>query len=122
MNLSHVSLVKKKVCLQDSDFRAHNSEKKSYLCCIPAHLCSQMKEETLHKLRILTESAKYDVSCSSSGTVRSNKKGGVGNTVGGVGICHRVSEDGRGIALWKVMLTKHCMYDGAYGINRRSNE
>ena len=81
-----------------------------------------MKEDTLKKLRILAESAKYDVSCSSSGTVRRNTKGGVGNTVGGVGICHSFAEDGRCISLLKVMLTNYCIYDCAYCINRRSND
>ncbi len=81
-----------------------------------------MKEETLEKLRILTESAKYDVSCSSSGTRRANTKGGLGNTVGGIGICHSFSEDGRCISLLKVMLTNYCIYDCAYCINRKSND
>ena len=81
-----------------------------------------LTERTLEKLRILTESAKYDVSCSSSGTVRSGKKGMVGNTVGGVGICHSFADDGRCISLLKIMLTNHCMYDCAYCVNRRSND
>lgn len=81
-----------------------------------------MTEETLNKLRILTESAKYDVSCSSSGTVRANRGLGVGNTVGGVGICHSFADDGRCISLLKVMLTNYCMYDCAYCINRTSND
>ena len=76
----------------------------------------------MEKLRILAESAKYDVSCSSSGTVRSGKKGMVGNTVGGVGICHSFADDGRCISLLKVMLTNYCMYDCAYCINRRTND
>ena len=79
-------------------------------------------EKTLEKLRVLTESAKYDVSCSSSGTVRGGKKGMVGNTVGGVGICHSFADDGRCISLLKIMLTNHCMYDCAYCVNRRSND
>lgn len=81
-----------------------------------------MTEQTLNKLRILTESAKYDVSCSSSGTVRRNRDGGVGNTVGGIGICHSFAADGRCISLLKVMLTNYCIYDCAYCINRRSND
>lgn len=81
-----------------------------------------LTESTIEKLRILAESAKYDVSCSSSGTVRSGKKGMVGNTVGGVGICHSFADDGRCISLLKVMLTNYCMYDCAYCINRRSND
>ncbi len=81
-----------------------------------------MREDTLGKLKILAESAKYDVSCSSSGTVRRNAGGGVGNTVGGVGICHSFAEDGRCISLLKVMLTNYCVYDCAYCVNRRSND
>ena len=76
----------------------------------------------MEKLRILAESAKYDVSCSSSGTVRKGKLGMVGSTVGGVGICHSFADDGRCISLLKVMLTNYCMYDCAYCINRRSND
>ena len=81
-----------------------------------------LSEKTMEKLRILAESAKYDVSCSSSGTVRSGKKGMVGSTVGGVGICHSFADDGRCISLLKVMLTNYCKYDCAYCINRRTND
>ena len=81
-----------------------------------------MKENVLAKLKILAESAKYDVSCSSSGTVRRNQTGKLGNTVGGIGICHSFAEDGRCISLLKVMLTNVCIYDCAYCINRRSND
>ena len=81
-----------------------------------------LTEKTMEKLRILAESAKYDVSCSSSGTVRSGKKGMVGSTVGGIGICHSFADDGRCISLLKVMLTNYCMYDCAYCINRRTND
>lgn len=81
-----------------------------------------MNADVMDKLKVLAESAKYDVSCSSSGTVRSNKAGGLGNAVGGIGICHSFAEDGRCISLLKIMLTNHCMYDCAYCINRRSND
>jgi putative DNA modification/repair radical SAM protein len=81
-----------------------------------------LTDKTMEKLRVLAESAKYDVSCSSSGTVRGGKKGMVGNTVGGVGICHSFADDGRCVSLLKVMLTNHCMYDCAYCVNRRSND
>lgn len=81
-----------------------------------------MNDQTLQKLKILAESAKYDVSCSSSGTVRKGKAGGLGNTVGGMGICHSFAEDGRCISLLKVVLTNVCIYDCAYCINRRSND
>ena len=70
-----------------------------------------MNETVLEKLKVLAESAKYDVSCASSGTVRSNKPGGLGNTVGGMGICHSFSEDGCCISLLKIMLTNHCIYE-----------
>ena len=80
-----------------------------------------LTDSTMERLRILAESAKYDVSCSSSGTVRRGKQGMVGNTVGGVGICHSFADDGRCISLLKVMLTNYCMYDCAYCVNRRSN-
>lgn len=81
-----------------------------------------MDEKVLEKLKVLAESAKYDVSCASSGTVRRNTKGGIGNTVGGYGICHSFSEDGRCISLLKIMLTNYCIYDCAYCINRISND
>lgn len=81
-----------------------------------------MNENILKKLETLAESAKYDVSCSSSGTVRKNKKGGLGNTAGGMGICHSFTEDGRCVSLLKIMLTNYCIYDCAYCINRRSND
>lgn len=81
-----------------------------------------MTEQILDKLKILAESAKYDVSCSSSGTNRKNSQGGVGNTVGGMGICHSFTADGRCVSLLKIMLTNNCIYDCAYCINRRSND
>ena len=81
-----------------------------------------MTESVLNRLQTLAAAAKYDVSCSSSGTVRRNNGAGVGNTVGGIGICHSFADDGRCIALLKVMLTNRCMYDCAYCINRRTND
>ena len=80
-----------------------------------------MKESVLEKLKILAESAKYDVSCASSGMSRSGKKGELGSAAGW-GICHSFTEDGRCISLLKIMLTNNCMYDCAYCINRRSND
>ena len=80
-----------------------------------------MDERVLNKLKILAESAKYDVSCASSGTSRSHKKGQIGSAEGW-GICHSFAEDGRCISLLKIMLTNSCIYDCAYCINRRSND
>ena len=81
-----------------------------------------LNEGILDKLKVLAESAKYDVSCASSGTVRNNPSRGLGNTVGGMGICHSFTEDGRCISLLKIMLTNYCIYDCAYCINRKSND
>ena len=96
------------------------------MSCVLGHprfiFAAMLTEKTMEKLRILAESAKYDVSCSSSGTVRKGMQGMVGSTVGGVGICHSFADDGRCISLLKVMLTNYCMYDCAYCINRRSND
>lgn len=80
-----------------------------------------MDERVLDKLKILAKSAKYDVSCASSGTSRSHKKGQIGSAEGW-GICHSFAEDGRCISLLKIMLTNNCIYDCAYCINRRSND
>lgn len=63
-----------------------------------------MNERILGKLKTLAESAKYDVSCASSGTVRRNQPGGIGNTVGGMGICHSFTADGRCVSLLKIDL------------------
>lgn len=73
------------------------------------------------KLRILSDAAKYDVSCSSSGSSRKGKKGHLGNTSSS-GICHSFTPDGRCISLLKILLTNYCVYDCAYCINRSSND
>lgn len=71
------------------------------------------------KLSILAESAKYDASCSSSGSNRKNE-GGMGN--GHIsGICHSFTSDGRCVSLLKILMTNACMYDCKYCINRKSN-
>ncbi len=80
-----------------------------------------MNDKILKKLEILTNSAKYDVSCASSGTNRSNSGKGIGNAAAW-GICHSFTDDGRCVSLLKIMLSNHCIYDCAYCINRRSND
>ena len=80
-----------------------------------------MKDSLREKLEILAESAKYDVSCASSGTTRKHKNGQIGSAHGW-GICHSFTEDGRCVSLLKIMLTNYCIYDCAYCINRRSND
>lgn len=76
---------------------------------------------TEEKLAILTDSAKYDVSCASSGSTRTTDFGGIGATHAS-GICHAFSADGRCISLLKILLTNHCIYDCSYCINRISND
>lgn len=71
------------------------------------------------KLKILADSAKYDASCSSSGSNRKNV-GGVGNTAIS-GICHSFATDGRCISLLKILLTNCCIFDCKYCLNRKSN-
>lgn len=73
------------------------------------------------KLVILTEGAKYDVSCSSSGSKRKNKFGETGNACFS-GICHSFTQDGRCISLLKILLSNDCVYDCKYCVNRRSND
>lgn len=73
------------------------------------------------KLKILTDAAKYDVACTSSGTQRSNDGTGIGSCAQ-AGICHSFSADGRCISLLKILFTNECTYDCKYCINRRSND
>ncbi len=80
-----------------------------------------MNAKTLEKLKILADAAKYDVSCSSSGSKRKNKNGGLGNAEG-MGICHSYTEDGRCVSLLKILLTNFCIYDCAYCVSRSSND
>ena len=76
--------------------------------------------DTQEKLKILSDAAKYDASCSSSGSNRSNSKNGIGNGDAS-GICHSWGADGRCISLLKILMTNCCMYDCKYCINRCSN-
>ncbi|MBC8033165.1 MAG: putative DNA modification/repair radical SAM protein [Chitinophagaceae bacterium] len=80
-----------------------------------------MNERVIEKLGILADAAKYDVSCSSSGSNRKNEKKGLGNS-SGMGICHAYTEDGRCVSLLKILLTNHCIYDCAYCVSRKSND
>ena len=80
-----------------------------------------MNKPVEDKLRILSAAAKYDVSCSSSGSKRANKNNGLGNAAFS-GICHSWSADGRCVSLLKILMTNHCMYDCKYCVNRRSND
>ncbi|AIZ42844.1 putative DNA modification/repair radical SAM protein [Cellulophaga baltica] len=78
-------------------------------------------ERIKEKLNILADAAKYDVSCSSSGSTRGNKNKGLGDSTG-MGICHTYTEDGRCVSLLKILLTNHCIFDCAYCVTRKSND
>ncbi len=78
-------------------------------------------ERVKEKLNILADAAKYDVSCSSSGSKRANKNKGLGDS-SGMGICHSYTEDGRCVSLLKILLTNHCIFDCAYCVTRKSND
>ena len=77
--------------------------------------------EIREKLRILTDAAKYDASCCSSGSTRKNTPGGIGDAAA-CGICHTFTGDGRCVSLLKILLTNYCIYDCQYCVNRISND
>jgi len=81
-----------------------------------------MKKSLKERLAILSDAAKYDASCASSGTTKRNSAsaGGLGSTEGS-GICHAYAPDGRCISLLKILMTNFCIYDCAYCINRSSS-
>lgn len=76
--------------------------------------------DIVRKLEILSDAAKYDVACTSSGVDRAGRRGQLGAS-SQAGCCHSFTEDGRCISLLKVLMTNVCVYDCAYCINRRSN-
>lgn len=80
-----------------------------------------MKDNIFEKLKILSDAAKYDVSCVSSGVDRKNKNAGSIGNAASYGICHAWSSDGRCISLLKILLTNDCIYDCQYCINRVTN-
>ena len=77
--------------------------------------------DVMEKLQILSDAAKYDVACTSSGSDRKGMAGAIGNSVA-PGICHTFSADGRCISLLKILYTNHCIFDCKYCINRSSND
>ena len=79
--------------------------------------------DLLEKLTVLTDAAKYDAACTSSGVRRGFQPGKIGNTTSSIaGCCHSFSADGRCITLLKVLMTNSCVYDCRYCVNRRSND
>ncbi len=83
------------------------------------YICNDLS--LMEKLEILTDAAKYDVACTSSGTERSNNGQGIGNAIKG-GICHSFAADGRCISLLKILFSNECVYDCRYCVNRCSND
>lgn len=81
----------------------------------------QEKMSSYEKLQILTDAAKYDVACTSSGVERKGDGTGIGNC-SKAGICHSFSADGRCISLLKILFTNECIYDCKYCVNRSSND
>ncbi|MFK7916085.1 MAG: putative DNA modification/repair radical SAM protein [Pseudomonadales bacterium] len=78
--------------------------------------------ETIAKLKILADAAKYDASCASSGSERRSSEGGQGiGSTEGMGICHAYAPDGRCISLLKILLTNFCIYECSYCVNRNSS-
>lgn len=77
--------------------------------------------DVFDKLRILTDAAKYDAACTSSGVDKKAAPGGIGNSQA-CGICHSFAGDGRCISLLKILMTNACAYDCQYCVNRRSND
>ena len=75
----------------------------------------------MEKLEILSDAAKYDAACTSSGVSRAAPRGGIGSCVT-AGLCHSFAADGRCISLLKVLMTNACIYDCKYCVNRRSND
>ena len=77
--------------------------------------------DLMEKLEILSDAAKYDAACTSSGVSRAAPRGGIGSCVS-AGLCHSFAADGRCISLLKVLMTNACIYDCKYCVNRRSND
>ncbi len=88
---------------------------------IKIELHSTTRKTIMDKLEILTDAAKYDVACTSSGVNRKGNGRDMGNCLS-AGICHSFSSDGRCISLLKILMSNECVYDCKYCINRRSND
>lgn len=80
-----------------------------------------MKPDLARTLAILSDAAKYDASCASSGTERRDARGGGIGSTEGAGICHAFTPDGRCVSLLKILMTNFCIFDCAYCVNRVSS-
>ena len=95
-------------------------------CAVPKkemniELYTTAKKSIMEKLTILTDAAKYDVACTSSGVDRKGNGRDMGNCIS-AGICHSFSSDGRCISLLKILMSNECVYDCKYCVNRKSND
>ena len=81
----------------------------------------QQDMDLMKKLTMLSDAAKYDAACTSSGVDKKNNGAGLGNAKA-CGICHSFSVDGRCISLLKILFTNECIYNCRYCVNRSSND
>lgn len=88
---------------------------------VSVEMFTPSSQTIMDKLKILSDAAKYDVSCSSSGVSRKGNSRDMGNCIS-AGICHSFAADGRCISLLKILLSNECIYDCKYCLNRRSND
>ena len=88
---------------------------------VSVEMFTPSSQTIMDKLKILSDAAKYDVSCSSSGVSRKGNGRDMGNCIS-AGICHSFAADGRCISLLKILLSNECIYDCKYCLNRRSND
>ena len=94
---------------------------KNYKYDVSVEMFTPSSQTIMDKLKILSDAAKYDVSCSSSGVSRKSNGRDMGNCIS-AGICHSFAADGRCISLLKILLSNECIYDCKYCLNRRSND
>ena len=107
--------------MKSVSFLTFVEDKSPAACCIFTVKFFPMSDRIREKLSILADAAKYDVSCSSSGSNRKNTTKGLGDASAS-GICHTYTEDGRCVSLLKILLTNHCIYDCAFCVSRKSND
>ena len=94
---------------------------KNYKYDVSVEMFTPRSQTIMDKLKILSDAAKFDVSCSSSGVSRKGNGRDMGNCIS-AGICHSFAADGRCISLLKILLSNECIYDCKYCLNRRSND
>ena len=94
---------------------------KDYKYNVSTEMFTPRSQTIMDKLKILSDAAKFDVSCSSSGVSRKGNGRDMGNCIS-AGICHSFAADGRCISLLKILLSNECIYDCKYCLNRRSND